>query len=155
MGNLLGGWQVSGITRYQTGAPVTILGNTSIGARRADYTGADIYLDERINPTTGVVQWIDPAAFASAPESRAGNSTRGQVRGPSYYVWDVSLRKQFRLAGDVQMQIQADFFNLFNRVNWGNPNNSQTPNLSNAGFGTITSITGQPRNIQLGARIMF
>ena len=155
VGNLLGGWQVSGITRYQTGAPVTILGNTSIGARRADYTGAGIYLDERINPTTGVVQWIDPAAFTSAPESRNGNSTRGQVRGPSYYVWDVSLRKQFRLAGDVQMQIQADFFNVFNRVNWGNPNNSQTPNLSNAGFGTITSITGQPRNIQLGARIMF
>ena len=53
------------------------------------------------------------------------------------------------------MQIQADFFNAFNQVNWGNPNNSQTPNLSNAGFGTITAIDGQPRNIQLGARIMF
>jgi hypothetical protein len=51
----------------------------------------------------------------------------------------------------VRMQIQADFFNAFNRVNWGNP----ATNLSAAGFGTITSITGQPRNIQLGARIMF
>ncbi len=155
LGNLLGGWQVSGITRYQTGAPVTILGNTSIGARRADYAGGDIYADERINPTTGVVQWINPAAFTAAPEGRRGNSERGQVRGPSYYVWDISLRKEFRISGDVRMQIQADFFNAFNRVNWGNPNNSQTPNLSNSGFGTITSITGQPRNIQLGARIMF
>ena len=70
LGNLLGGWQVSGITRYQTGAPITVLGNTSIGGRRADYTGGEIYLDERINPTTGVVQWINPAAFAPAPEGR-------------------------------------------------------------------------------------
>ena len=155
LGNLLGGWQVSGITRYQTGAPITVLGNTSIGGRRADYTGQEIYLDERINPTTGVVQWINPAAFAPAPEGRPGNATRGQVRGPSYSVWDISLRKEFRISGDVRMQIQADFFNAFNRVNWANPNNSQTPNLSNAGFGTITAINGQPRNIQLGARIMF
>jgi hypothetical protein len=53
------------------------------------------------------------------------------------------------------MQIQADFFNIWNQVNWGNPNNSQSPNLSNAGFCSITTITGQPRNILLRARIMF
>ncbi len=150
LGNLLGGWQVSGITRYQTGAPLTITGNTAIGDRRADYAGGDVYLPDLIG-ANGVVQWLDPAAFASAPEGRRGNSDRGQVRGPSYYVWDISLRKQFRVSGGVQMQIQADFFNAFNHVNWGNP----ATNLSGAGFGTITSITGQPRNIQLGARIMF
>ncbi len=153
---LLGGWQISGITRYQTGAPITVLGNTAVGNnRRADYTGADPYADDRINPTTGAVQWINPAAFAAAPDSRRGNSERGQLRGPEYYVWDISIRKEFRLAGDVRMQLQADFFNAWNRVNWGNPNNSQTPNLSSAGFGTITTVTGQPRNIQLGARITF
>jgi len=152
---VLGGWQVSGITRYQTGAPITVLGNTAIGTRRADYVGGDMYLDERINPTTGVVQWLNPAAFAAAPESRRGNMERGTARGPSYHVWDISIRKEFRIKGDVRMQIQADFFNAWNQVNWGNPNNSQTPNLSNAGFGTITTVTGQPRNIQLGARIMF
>ena len=125
-------------------------GNTAIGGRRADYLGGDIYLAERINPTTGVAQWIDPAAFAAAPEGRAGDSTRGQVRGPSYYVWDVSLRKQFTLAGDVRLQVQADFFNAFNQVNWGNP----ALNRSVAGFGTVTSAN-PARNIQLGARIMF
>jgi hypothetical protein len=150
LGNFLGGWEVSGITRYQTGEALTITGNTSIGGRRADYVGGDMYLDELINPTTGAVQWLNPAAFAAAPEGRRGNSTRGQVRGPAYYVWDISLRKQFRISGDVRMQIQADFFNAFNNVNWGNP----ATNLSGAGFGTISSA--QPaRNIQLGARIMF
>jgi hypothetical protein len=151
LGQVLGGWQISGITRYQTGAPLTVTGNTSIGGRRADYVGGDMYVGTLINPTSGAVQWINPAAFAPAPEGRRGNSTRGQVVGPSYYVWDVSLRKQFRIAGDVRMQIQADFFNALNNVNWGNP----ATNLSGAGFGNITSITGQPRNIQLGARILF
>jgi outer membrane receptor for Fe3+-dicitrate len=97
------------------------------------------------------VQWLNPAAYASAPEGRRGNSTRGQFRGPSYHVWDLSLRKQFVLSGDVRLQIQADFFNAFNMVNWGNP----ATNLSGSGFGNITSITGQPRNIQLGARLTF
>jgi hypothetical protein len=151
LGQALGGWNISGITHYQSGAPITVLGNTSIGARRADYVGGDMYASDLINPTTGVVQWINPAAFAPAPEGRNGNSTRGQVTGPSYYLWDISLKKQFRLHGDVMLQIQADFFNAFNHVNWGNP----ATNLSGAGFGTISSITGQPRNIQLGARFMF
>ena len=151
LGYVLGGWEVSGITRYQTGAALTVSGNTSIGGRRADYVGGDAYIDERINPTSGAVQWLNAAAFSVAPEGRRGNSTRGQFRGPSYHVWDISLRKQFRLSGDVQLGIQADFFNAFNMVNWGNP----ATNLSGAGFGTITSITGQPRNIQLGGRLTF
>ena len=151
LGYVLGGWEVSGITRYQTGAALTVSGNTSIGGRRADYVGGDAYIDERINPTSGAVQWLNAAAFSVAPEGRRGNSTRGQFRGPSYHVWDISLRKQFRLSDGVQLGIQADFFNTFNMVNWGNP----ATNLSGAGFGTITSITGQPRNIQLGARLTF
>ena len=98
------------------------------------------------------MQWIDPAAFAPAPEGRRGNSTRGQVRGPSYQVWDISLRKQFRVSGDdAAAGSRPTSSTRFNHVNWGNP----ATNLAGAGFGTITSITGQPRNIQLGARIMF
>jgi hypothetical protein len=151
LGFILGGWQVSGITRYQTGAPLTVNGPTSIGGRRADYLGTEPYLDERINPTSGAVQWLDKTAFASAPEGRRGNSTRGQFRGPAYYIWDISVRKEFRIKGDVRLQIQADFFNAWNQVNWGNPNTD----LSSANFGLITAVTGQPRNIQLGARLMF
>lgn len=156
LGAVLGGWEVSGITRYQTGAPLTISGNTSIGGRRADFLGGEAYVpsDQRINSTTGAIQWLNPAAFAAAPEGRPGNSERGQFRGPDYFNWDISLRKQFKLGHDVRLQIQADFFNAFNQVNWGNPNNTQTPSLNTGGFGNITS-TQPPRNIQLGARVMF
>lgn len=151
LGQVLGGWEISGITRYQTGAPLTVNGPTSIGSRRADYLGGDPYVDERINPTTGAVQWLDRAAFAPAPEGRRGNSKRGQFRGASYHVWDISLRKQFGISDDVRLQVQADFFNAFNMVNWGNPNTD----LNSANFGLVTGITGQPRNIQLGVRLIF
>ncbi len=155
IGTVLGGWEISGITRYQTGSPLTVTGNTSIGNRRADYLGGDPYLpaDQRV-AQNGAIQWLNPAAFAAAPEGRPGNGERGQFRGPTYFNWDISLRKQFRIGGDVRLQVQADFFNAFNQVNWGNPNNSQTPNLSNAGFGNITTAQ-PPRNIQLGMRLMF
>ena len=43
---MLGGWEISGIGRYQTGAPLTIMGDTSIGTRRADYLGGDPYLPD-------------------------------------------------------------------------------------------------------------
>ena len=147
----LGGWEISGITRYQTGAPLTVTGPTSIGGRRADYVGGDPYAAELINPTTGAVQWLNRAAFAPAPEGRRGNSERGQFNGPSYSVWDISLRKQFGISDDVKVQILADFFNVWNHVNWANPNTD----LNSASFGLITGVTGQPRNIQLGARVIF
>jgi hypothetical protein len=152
IGRVLGGWEVSGISRYQSGEPLTITGNTSIGGRRADFLGGDPYVaeSERINPTTGAVTWLSRAAFASAPEGRRGNSKRGQFRGPAYYVWDISLRKQFAVAGNVKVQIQADLFNAFDRTNFRNPED----NFTDTNFGTITAVA-PPRQVQLGARLTF
>jgi hypothetical protein len=154
VGRVLGGWEVSGIGRYQTGAPLTIMGDTSIGTRRADYLGGDPYLpdSQRFDPAPGIVRWFDPAVFAPAPEGRRGNSGRGQFRGPSLQVWDFSLRKTFAVAGDVRLQVQADLFNAFNQKNFRFSN--QTPNFSSGGFGQLTAIA-PPRNVQIGARVTF
>jgi Carboxypeptidase regulatory-like domain len=155
IGRVLGGWEVSGIGRYQTGAPLTITGDTSIGNRRADFLGGDPYLpeSERFDPVNpGIVRWLNPAAFAIAPEGRRGNSTRGQFRGPSLQIWDFSLRKGFAVAHDVKVQVQADLFNAFNQKNFRF--SSQTPNFSAGGFGQLTAVA-PPRNVQLGVRLTF
>jgi hypothetical protein len=151
IGRVLGGWEVSGIARFQSGSPMTVTGNTSIGGRRADFAGGDPYVpdSERI-AANGQVRWLERAAFASAPEGRRGNSRRGQFRGPGLQVWDISLRKGFAIAGRTRVQIQADLFNAFNRVNFRNP---QT-NLANADFGVINA-TAPSRNVQLGVRLTF
>ena len=149
LGQTLGGWEISGLTRFQTGAPLTITANTAIGNRRADFVGGDAYVGSPVG-TNGTVTWLNKAAFAAAPSGRPGNSGRDAFRGPSYYVWDISLRKQFVLAKDVRMQVLADLFNAFNRVNWG----TVDTNMANGSFGTVTSVN-PPRQIQLGVRLMF
>jgi hypothetical protein len=94
--------------------------------------------------------WLNPAAFAVAPEGRRGNSTRGQFRGPGLQVWDISIRKQFPLKGSVRAQFQLDMFNIANAVNYRTPGT----NLSAAGFGSI-SAAAPARNVQIGFRVNF
>jgi hypothetical protein len=98
------------------------------------------------------LQFLNPAAFAAAPEGRRGNSERGGFRGPSLHVWDVSLRKIFAVTGTVKVQVQADMFNVFNHTNLRF--SAQNLNLSGGGFGLLNQAA-PPRNVQLGVRLMF
>ena len=144
-GAVLSGWEVSGITRYQSGAYFTITGSTAIGTRRADYVGGPVLL-----ASPGPNGWINPAAFAAAPGTRTGNSGVGNVLGPNLQTWDFSLRKQFSVTERVNVRFQADMFNAFNRANFRSPSTV----ITTAGFGTITT-TGPARNIQFGLKLNF
>ena len=145
-GALLAGWQISGITRFQSGPFLTVTGNTSIGGRRADYLGGPILLS---NP--GPDGWINPAAFATAPDTRRGTSGVGNVVGPNLILWDFSMRKQFRLTERFRLRFQADMFNAFNRANFKPPDTTVTNTTT---FGKISN-TGPARNIQFGLRLDF
>jgi hypothetical protein len=147
VGRVLGGWELSGIVRLQSGAPLTITGPTSIGNRRADLVGDPYDVPEGADRR----QYLNPAAFASAPEGRRGNSGRGEFKGPHLHVWDVSLRKGFTITGDVKLQIQADMFNVFNQTNLRF--SAQALNLG-GNFGQLNQAA-PPRNVQLGIRLMF
>lgn len=144
-GAVLSGWEVSGITRFQSGAYFTVTGSTAIGTRRADYVGGSVLL-----PNPGPDGWINPAAFVAAPASRRGNSGVGIAQGPNLQTWDFSLRKQFRITERFKLRFQADLFNAFNRANFRAPSTV----ITTAGFGTI-SATGPPRNIQFGLKLNF
>jgi outer membrane receptor protein involved in Fe transport len=147
LGFVLGGWEASGITRAQSGQYLTATGNTSIGARRADYVeGQDIAIDDGDEN-----RWFNTAAFVAAPNTRRGTATVGQIQGPAYYVWDVSFRKKFSVTQDVKVGVQADIFNLFNRVNLGNPNTVTT----DGNYGRINATAGPARQMQIGVRLEF
>jgi len=157
-GAILAGWEVSGITRFQSGAPFTPTGNTAIGTRRADYLGGPVLLS---NP--GPDGWINPAAFAPAPLGRRGNAPVGIITGPNLQTWDFSMRKQFRLTERFNLRFQADMYNAFNRANFrapdvafGNCTVTATSQCapSNGAFGKI-GTTGPARNIQFGLRLDF
>jgi hypothetical protein len=144
LNNTLGGWEVSGITRWQTGPNLTPTGNSSIGNRRADATGQDVE-----GPRT-LAQWFNRAAFVNPPNDRRGTAGVGVIEGPGRHLWDLSLRKRFALTEKVGLQFQGDLFNAWNIVNLNNPN----VDANNAAYGTINGAA-PARNIQLGLRLTF
>jgi len=160
-GALLSGWEVSGITRFQSGAYFTPTASTAIGTRRADYVGGPVLLSKK-----GPNGWINPAAFAPPAVGLRGNAPVGIVLGPNLQTWDFSLRKQFRLTERFNLRFQADMFNAFNRANFRAPDLSfgtcpaRDPNTnaclgpSNTAFGKI-STAGPARNIQFGLKLNF
>jgi hypothetical protein len=147
VGIVLGGWQLTGKTRWQSGQYLTVDGNTSIGTRRADYVGGDISLpgDQRSED-----RWFNTAAFAAAPDNRRGNGTIGMVEGPHLVQWDVAFSKVQRLKGSMRVTVRADVFNVFNRVNFNNPNTTVT----SAEYGRISGAR-IPRQTQLSLRFEF
>ena len=159
-GAVLSGWEVSGITRLQTGQLLTVTGESALGGggRRADYLGGPVLLPDGERGPNG---WINPAAFRAAPDDRRGTAGAGIVPGPGRQTWDFSFRKVFRFGEDVRVQLKADLFNAFNRANFRNPD-TNWGRLNTAGdcspcrsqFGTI-SDTAPGRSIQLGLKLNF
>ena len=160
---LLGGWELTGISRFWSGQPFTVTsngnaGNLSGSGVRADYTpqaGRPLY-------TKTYNQWFDPTLFSRPLDNTLGNTSRNQFRGPGANNWNISLYKNVNFNENIRLQLRLETFNTFNHtqfalVNSGiSANNPGQPidssNRSNAG-----SIGGtyDPRQIQLAGKIFF
>src|SRR5258708_22968355 len=144
------------MTRVQSGQHLTVSGTQTIGpsgsgvtsfTRRANIvSGVPLY--SGYTCPAGKKCWFNPAAFAQESNSSAGTAPVGNITGPGYYAWDLSLRKSFSLPREgMSLAFQMAAFNVFNRTNWGNPGTTVT----GGGFGKISS-TKPPRNPHLGVR---
>jgi hypothetical protein len=152
---VIGGWQWTGVMQYQTGRPFTVNSGTDnsldgIGNDRAKLTGVSVA------PPDGSAQtvWFNPAAFAVNDLRTFGNVGRGAYYGPSLQTWDMGLFKNFRINTDMNVQFRAEFFNVFNQVNFDLPN----VNRSGGNFGVITRTDpsfGDPRILQFGLKFVF
>ncbi len=195
---VLGGWEVSGITTFQSGLPFSILdsaaGTAFLGAGSTPLLGASLAdgstiasgyaggsLSNRINNG-----YLNPAAFVSAPllyptqcasdsnfcTTGFGDLQRNAYRGPFQQNWDFSAIKNFRITERQNLRFTADFFNIWNHANFGNPQVTDvesiitctspgTPGCSTNGlstaspFGRINTTIGQPRLIQFSLRYSF
>jgi len=150
------GWQVGGITTLESGRPfgVTIQGdraNTGIGSQRPDLIGAIPSLSCQQNPAgPGLVNCIDSTAFALPAQFTYGNAPRNLLRGFATITTDLSLIKDFPVAGRSRFQIRADVFNLFDRVNFNSPNGV----WGTANFGRVTAAAAM-RRMELGGKFLF
>ncbi|HLH02106.1 MAG TPA: carboxypeptidase-like regulatory domain-containing protein [Bryobacteraceae bacterium] len=164
---LLGGWFVSGITTWQSGAPFTVIDSAAASAYGLLGTGTPTTpnLILGVDPMTHgsiisrLSDYVNITAFSPAqavgPDGSTGfgNLGRNTFRGPFQQNWDFSAGKSFAVTEHQALRITADFFNLFNHPNFANPAFLDIESPSN--FGQITSTVGTPRLIQFSARYSF
>jgi len=96
------------------------------------------------------------ASFATNPSYTVnvplsyGNVVKNSFVGPQFASWDVSVIRDFPIYERSQLQFRAEFFNVLNHTNFGDPQNAET----NSTFGRITSAN-DPRIGQLSLKLMF
>ncbi len=157
---VLGGWQLSGTTRAASGLPFSIisgadfaLAGTGRGSanQRPNVVGNPV-LDSGRPRKDQVAAYINTTAFARPPEGRFGNSGRNNVIGPGFKQTDLSVNKKFQFPVERlgRIEFRSEIFNLFNNVNFTNPNNT----LISPAFGRLLS-SRDARIIQFAMRYDF
>lgn len=150
---IAGGWQTNVIFTWQTGLPFTptISGNPSnAGTSRPNlnrtpaFTSGTraLWFDTTLGPDA---TWGTPAAFTY------GNAGRNILYGPGRVNWDWSLFKNFNFSEKYKLQFRSEFFNLFNTPQFGLPNAT----IGTPAAGSITSLSGNNRQVQLALRFSF
>lgn len=156
---LVGGWQLNAIHEYRAGTPIFVGGGGAMplfgGGNRPDRVPG-------VDPKTGISHGsFDPArdrylninAFAQPAPFTFGNAAPNysNLRNFGFRNENLSVLKNFGIMEGHNLQFRAEFFNAFNRVNFGGTGaNINAP----AAFGRITGAA-PPRSIQLVLKYVF
>jgi hypothetical protein len=150
---LVRGWRLALVVQSQSGNPINIVTTNSFvngvpNTLRPDVTGP-------VNIIGDVEHWFDTSVFV--PVNDFGNVGRNVVIGPGFNNTDFSVVKDTKLGETVVLQFRAEFFDLFNHPNFGQPGNVvETPT-----FGRITNTrfptgeSGSSRQIQFALKLVF
>jgi len=159
--SVAGHWQLSGVVSAQTGRPITILSGvnnsgTGIGQDRANIVAAAYGSGACAGNTKACKSWLIPASFVSNPTGTFGNLGKGSLRFPGLYSWDMAIAKDFSFTESIRLQFRAEFFNIFNRVNFDETTaTGNFAKLSSKGnFGALQQA-GDPRIGQLALKLFF
>lgn len=152
---VIGGWQVNGITTLQSGTPLQVTANNVSGlgnpVEYANWDGRNATLHTDIH--TRLNKYFDTTHFAQPAAYTLGNGPAyyDGMRGPGLASTDFSLYKEFSTVERLKLQFRAEAFNVFNHVQFANPNTSVT----STSFGAITSQSNSPRQLQFGLKLLF
>ena len=164
LSKLLDGWSINPILTRQSGFPFTVTSGTdnsfsSVNSDRADYKGGgSAQLDYGRSHGDQILRWFDTSKFTVNAVGTFGNSGRYILRGPRFFNTDLGILKGTKITERVNLQFRAEFFDIFNNVNFSLPNS----NISSAQVGRITSVIvdnfalpNSERIIQFGLKLTF
>jgi outer membrane receptor protein involved in Fe transport len=167
---IVNGWWMGNIISVQSGNAFTpvVIGDQSLSG----INGVNAYSDRpnlaaSYNASKVIVgkptEWFDPSMFAVQSPGHLGNAGRGSLTAPGLFNWDLSMNKDTKLAllGEAgNLEFRAEFFNVFNHANFGQPVPSinlqpvQINNFTTVGPGVITQAR-DGRDIQLALKLNF
>lgn len=163
-GRLTDGWQISGITTFQSGFPLDVVDTAFPSLTSSFYTyysgagaawdvpnvnGPTTYQNPRNNATN---LWFNGSNFSAPTVGTEGNAGRDILRGPGRNDFDFALEKDTRITESTRVELRFEFFNLFNHTQF-DPGGITT-DFNSSRFGTETAAFS-PRVIQLGAKFYF
>ena len=171
---LTDGWELLSISSISSGSPFTVFsgiqqtGAGSMGVDRPDQIATphlstarqdrQDYFGEGANNATAFFSVPIHVAGGTGPNQGVfGALGRNTFRGPSFYNFDFALIKDTPFgqrksgAERIDLQYRAEFFNLFNIVTMGLPENI----LNGTGFGQISKTAGNSRQIQFSLKVIY
>jgi carboxypeptidase family protein len=159
---VVNGWGTSGLFQFRSGDPLTIFSSSS----NLDGSGQNRDRALQKGPALGgsacttavnCKSYLNPTSFANPATGGFGTFVKGALVGPRYADWDVSLTRMFPIGERTNLQLRAEYFNVLNHTNLGDPGTTL-----GSTFGRITSTTGQnadiandPRIAQLSLKLIF
>jgi len=169
---LANGWGLSGIVDWHSGFPFSVFSGvdnsfSAMGADRADLTVPDIHdavLGTARSHADMANEWFKTADFAPNQVGTFGNTGKNVLRGPRFFTTDLAITKDTKMTEQISLQFRAEFFNAFNNVNFGIPDNFQSDSTFGQIFGLAGSSsyngptsygTAQPRIMQFGLKVTF
>jgi hypothetical protein len=153
----LEGWELQGIVTLQSGRPFTVALRPDIDQSNTDRSNLGFGYNDRPNvsgdpslsdPNSDA--WFNTAAFSLPPFGTFGNAERNILDGPGYQNVNLGIVKSLPVGSRARLQLRAEAFNLFNRVNFDLPDAF----FGSPTFGRILSAQS-PRRVQFGVKALF
>jgi hypothetical protein len=128
LNQLLGNWQIAGITSASTGNYFTVTdpfvsssNNDCGGTVGFNCSRPNVVGDPNGKPCVAGT-FFNTCAFASnLVQGTYGTEGRNIAHGPGYQIWDMAFAKLFPIKEQMRVEFRADFFNIWNHTNplWG------------------------------------
>jgi hypothetical protein len=166
---IISGWGVDGITTFQKGFPLkfTYAGTTALEGLGLGVSNIRPDVTAGCNKGAGgaggqaakLGEWFNTSCFATPPQYGYGNESRvdSTLTAAGINNWDIALFKTTNFGPDnkLGLQFRTEFFNTFNRVQFGFPGTAFNGSATGNGFGQVTSQNNTPRLIQFALKFMF
>jgi hypothetical protein len=157
------GWAISGITRFSSGLPVTLInygdnsllgaepnGINNYGVDEPDVAAGSLNLNH--NPRNGQ-PYFNTNLFSENALGTPGDASRRYFHGPGMVNFDMALLKNLRFTESKSLQFRLEAFNVFNHAQFFGPQ-AVDGNISSSTFGQVVNAAA-PRLLQLGVKFLF